>query len=71
MKVGFIGLGVMGGPMAGHLAAAGHEMTVFNRSRGKAETWAKANRGAAKDSEAGLELSGRPSVAHTVISMPS
>jgi 3-hydroxyisobutyrate dehydrogenase len=48
MKVGFIGLGVMGGPMAGHLAAAGHEMTVFNRSSEKAEAWAKANRGAAK-----------------------
>ena len=47
MKVGFIGLGVMGGPMAGHLAAAGHEMTVFNRSAVKAEAWAKANPGVA------------------------
>jgi 3-hydroxyisobutyrate dehydrogenase len=50
MKVGFIGLGVMGGPMAGHLAAAGHEMTVFNRSVGRAQAWAKANSGAAKAS---------------------
>jgi 3-hydroxyisobutyrate dehydrogenase-like beta-hydroxyacid dehydrogenase len=38
-KVAFIGLGVMGGPMAGHLARAGHEVTVFNRTRAKAEAW--------------------------------
>jgi 3-hydroxyisobutyrate dehydrogenase len=50
MKVGFVGLGVMGGPMAGHLAAAGHEMTVFNRSAGKAQAWANAHRGVAKPS---------------------
>jgi 3-hydroxyisobutyrate dehydrogenase len=50
MKVGFIGLGVMGGPMAGHLAAAGHELTVFNRSPEKAQAWAKANSGAAMPS---------------------
>ncbi|MBV8684926.1 MAG: NAD(P)-dependent oxidoreductase [Caulobacteraceae bacterium] len=50
MKVGFIGLGVMGGPMAGHLAAAGHEMTVFNRSPEKAKAWAKAHPGAAMES---------------------
>ncbi|HEY0436339.1 MAG TPA: NAD(P)-dependent oxidoreductase [Phenylobacterium sp.] len=40
MKVAFAGLGVMGFPMAGHLARAGHEMAVFNRSPGKAERWA-------------------------------
>jgi 3-hydroxyisobutyrate dehydrogenase len=39
MKVAFIGLGVMGGPMAGHLAAAGHDLAVFNRTRSKAEAW--------------------------------
>ena len=39
MKVGFVGLGVMGYPMAGHLAAAGHEMSVFNRSPEKARRW--------------------------------
>lgn len=38
-KVAFIGLGVMGGPMAAHLARAGHEVTVFNRTRAKAEKW--------------------------------
>ena len=40
MKLAFIGLGVMGFPMAGHLKAAGHEVSVFNRSPAKAEAWA-------------------------------
>ena len=40
-KVAFIGLGVMGYPMAGHLAKAGHSVTVFNRTRAKAENWVK------------------------------
>ena len=35
----FLGLGVMGYPMAGHLARAGHQVTVYNRSRGRAERW--------------------------------
>jgi 3-hydroxyisobutyrate dehydrogenase len=39
MKVAFIGLGVMGYPMAGHLAAAGHELSVFNRGPEKAARW--------------------------------
>jgi 3-hydroxyisobutyrate dehydrogenase len=47
MKVGFIGLGVMGGPMAGHLAAAGHEVTVFNRTAAKTRAWAAAHGGIA------------------------
>ena len=38
-KVSFLGLGVMGFPMAGHLAAAGHEVTVFNRTQAKAKDW--------------------------------
>ena len=38
-KVAFLGLGVMGGPMAGHLAAKGHEVTVYNRTAAKAEAW--------------------------------
>ena len=37
--VAFIGLGVMGYPMAGHLAAAGHRVTVYNRTTEKAEKW--------------------------------
>ncbi|MGA1741188.1 MAG: NAD(P)-dependent oxidoreductase [Pseudohongiellaceae bacterium] len=39
-KVAFIGLGVMGFPMAGHLANAGHQVTVYNRSAEKASNWA-------------------------------
>ena len=39
-KVSFIGLGVMGYPMAGHLAAEGPEVCVYNRSPGKAQSWA-------------------------------
>jgi 3-hydroxyisobutyrate dehydrogenase len=39
-RVAFLGLGVMGYPMAGHLAAAGHQVTVYNRSIDKAERWA-------------------------------
>ena len=38
-KVAFLGLGVMGYPMAGHLAAKGHEVTVYNRTAAKAEAW--------------------------------
>jgi 3-hydroxyisobutyrate dehydrogenase len=38
-KVAFIGLGVMGYPMAGHLALAGHHVTVYNRNPGKAKDW--------------------------------
>jgi len=38
-KVAFLGLGVMGFPMAGHLAAKGHDVTVYNRTRAKAEAW--------------------------------
>jgi len=38
-KVAFLGLGVMGYPMAGHLAAAGHQVTVFNRTSAKADKW--------------------------------
>ncbi|HGG63376.1 MAG TPA: NAD(P)-dependent oxidoreductase [Rhodobacteraceae bacterium] len=40
-KVAFLGLGVMGYPMAGHLVAAGHEVCVYNRTTAKAEKWAK------------------------------
>ena len=39
MKLAFIGLGVMGYPMAGHLAKSGHEICVYNRTTSKAEKW--------------------------------
>lgn len=45
-KVTFLGLGVMGYPMAGHLSAAGHEVTVYNRTAAKAERWTKQHGGA-------------------------
>ena len=38
-KVAFIGLGVMGYPMAGYISKAGHNVTVFNRTKSKAEKW--------------------------------
>jgi 3-hydroxyisobutyrate dehydrogenase len=45
-KLAFLGLGVMGGPMAAHLQKAGHEVTVYNRTTSKSEEWVKANGGA-------------------------
>ncbi len=58
-RIAFIGLGVIGGPMARHLKQAGHDLTVYNRSRAKAESWVEAHGGtlatspaeAAKDAE--------------------
>jgi len=44
-KLAFIGLGVMGYPMAGHLANAGYSVTVYNRSQEKAAAWVKEHRG--------------------------
>jgi 3-hydroxyisobutyrate dehydrogenase-like beta-hydroxyacid dehydrogenase len=46
-KIAFLGLGVMGFPMAGHLAKAGHEVTVYNRTAAKAEAWAAKHKGRA------------------------
>lgn len=44
-KVAFLGLGVMGFPMAGHLAAKGHDVAVYNRSAGRAEAWTARHKG--------------------------
>jgi 3-hydroxyisobutyrate dehydrogenase len=52
MKLAFVGLGTMGFPMAGHLARAGHEVTVYNRSREKADRWVGAFGGRAAESVA-------------------
>ncbi len=43
--VAFLGLGVMGAPMAGHLAKAGHETRVYNRTRTRADAWAQTHKG--------------------------
>ena len=45
-KIAFLGLGVMGYPMAGHIASAGHEVTVYNRTAAKAEAWVAQHGGA-------------------------
>ena len=59
-KVAFIGLGVMGFPMAGHLAAGGHDVTVYNRTGSRAEAWLGENSGRAAgtpaDAAAGAEI---------------
>jgi 3-hydroxyisobutyrate dehydrogenase len=52
MKVSFIGLGVMGYPMAGHLKKGGHEVTVFNRSPARAQKWAAEYGGTAEPTPA-------------------
>ena len=44
-KVSFIGLGVMGYPMAGHISKGGHDVTVFNRTTSKAQKWVKEYKG--------------------------
>lgn len=48
-KVAFLGLGVMGFPMAGHLDAAGHDVRVWNRTREKSQAWARQHVGEACD----------------------
>ncbi len=44
-KLAFLGLGVMGYPMAGHLQAAGHDVTVYNRTTSKAQSWTEEHGG--------------------------
>ncbi len=60
MKLAFLGLGVMGYPMAGHLAKAGHQVTVYNRTPAKVQAWTKEYGGAAKptpqEAAAGAEI---------------
>ncbi len=51
-KLAFIGTGVMGAPMAGHLVSAGHQVTVYNRTRAKAEAWAGKHGGTVGDTPA-------------------
>ncbi|WP_329886662.1 NAD(P)-dependent oxidoreductase [Pseudoramibacter faecis] len=67
MKIAFIGTGVMGGAMAGRLMAAGHDLTVYNRTKAKAEAliqkgarWAKTAEEAAADAEVVITMVGFP-----------
>lgn len=59
-KLAFLGLGVMGYPMAGHLAAAGHEVCVYNRTTAKAEAWVAQHGGSKaatpREAAAGCEI---------------
>jgi 3-hydroxyisobutyrate dehydrogenase len=52
MKLAFLGLGVMGYPMAGHLKKNGHEVTVYNRTIAKAKAWAAEHGGSFKETPA-------------------
>ena len=51
-KVAFLGLGVMGFPMAGHLANAGHDVTVYNRTVARAQAWVEKYRGSRAETPA-------------------
>ncbi|MEC7732841.1 MAG: NAD(P)-dependent oxidoreductase [Pseudomonadota bacterium] len=78
MRVAFIGLGVMGFPMAGHLAAAGLDVTVYNRTNAKAEAWIAAHGGqmaqtpadAAKDAAMDFTCVGNDADLNAVIAGP-
>ena len=56
-RIAFLGLGVMGAPMAGHLARAGHRVTVYNRTAAKADDWV------ARHAAEGLEVASAPTPA--------
>jgi 3-hydroxyisobutyrate dehydrogenase len=55
--IAFLGLGVMGAPMAGHLAKAGHTVTVYNRTAGKAAAWVDGHRSEGLDVRLALTAS--------------
>ena len=65
MRVAFIGLGIMGSRMAANLTSAGHELTVWNRTREKAEKWAEAH--GAKVAATSAEAAGQAEVAITMV----
>jgi len=67
MKIGWIGTGVMGAPMAGHLQAAGHELAVFNRTRSKAETLL---RNGAKWCDSPAEVAANCEILFTMVGFP-
>ena len=67
MKIGWIGTGVMGASMAGHLQAAGHELYIFNRTRGKAEPLLK---NGAKWCESPAEVAANSEIVFTIVALP-
>ena len=73
MKIGFIGIGVMGEAMAGHLLAAGHEIYIYNRTKSKAEAliakgahWCEDVSGVAKSAQLIFSIIGMPSDVESV-----
>src|ERR1700712_5225701 len=67
MRLGWIGTGLMGAPMAGHLLAAGHDLAVFNRTRSRADglveagaTWCASPAAVAEQAEVVFTLVGYP-----------
>ena len=76
MKIGFIGIGVMGESMARHLMQKGHGLTVFNRTKAKAETllkegaaWAESAGACASEQDAVITIVGFPSDVEEVYQM--
>ena len=63
--IGFIGLGIMGSLQAANLAKAGYELIVYNRTRSKADDWAKENGGTVVDSP--REVAERADVVITMV----
>jgi 3-hydroxyisobutyrate dehydrogenase len=68
MKIGWIGTGIMGGQMAGHLQAAGHDLYIFNRTRGKAESLL--NNGA-HWCESPVEIAANSEIVFTMVAFPA
>ncbi len=56
MRVAFVGLGVMGYPMAGYLAGSGHDVTVYNRTTSKAQAWQEEHGSARADTPAAAAM---------------
>lgn len=68
IKIGWIGTGVMGAPMAGHLKAAGHELYVFNRTKEKAEPLISKG---AHWCESASEVAAHSEIVFTIVSLPA
>lgn len=68
MKIGWIGTGVMGAAMAGHVQAAGHDLYVFNRTKSKAERLLK---GGAHWCESPAEVAANSEIVFTIVAFPA
>jgi len=68
MKIGWIGTGIMGGSMAGHLQAAGHELYIFNRTKGKAESLINSG---AHSCESPAEVEDNSEIVFTMVAFPA